>query len=153
MKNILSTAALAAALLAASVSVDARELSASDIEDRMEDLNVQVGTLESHDYADEASQEFRQCSAEVTEIQLLLSQVEVGEAGKVLYRLEARVNLIESMLERATFEALAQERETELFEIQEQADALQVELLEAEQRRSVLQQEVSAIVESMEGGQ
>lgn len=133
-----------------STSLMAREFSASDLRERMEDMNVELAELETHDFADESAAEFAQCRLEVGEIQGLLSRNEIGLAAIVVRRLEARMSLIESTLERATYEALAQERETELFEIQEQADALQVELLSAEQRRAALQEEVAAIVESME---
>jgi hypothetical protein len=150
MRRIISFLVVVLAVGGFSPSLMAREFSATEIRSRMEDMNVELATLETHDYSDESAAEFAQCRLEVGEIQGLLSRNEIGLAAIVLQRLEARMSLIESTLERATYEALAQERETELFEIQEQADALQVELLSAEQRRATLQQEVAAIVESME---
>ncbi len=150
MRNIISLLVVVLVMGGFSTSLLAREFSATELRARMEDMNVELAELETHDFSDESAAEFAQCRLEVGEIQGLLSRNEIGLAAIVLQRLEARMSLIESTLERATYEALAQERESELFEIQEQADALQVELLSAEQRRTALQDEVSAIVDSME---
>jgi hypothetical protein len=128
--------------------VFARDFSASTIRTRMEDLNVELAELETHEFADDAAGEFATCRLEVGEIQGLLARDEIGDAGAVLLRLEARKFLIESLLERATFENLAQQRETELFEMQSEADQLQVDLAATEQRRNTLQEQVSDIVES-----
>lgn len=150
MKRLLQGLVLAA-VLSAVAPVWARDYTLSSIRTRMEDLNVQMAEMATHDFADEAAGEFAQCRLEVGEIQGMLARNEVGEAAIVLQRLEARIFLIDSMLERATFEDLATERETELFEIQTEADQLQVDLTSTEQRRRQMQEQVQTIVDSMGG--
>jgi hypothetical protein len=129
-----------------------RDFSASGIRQRMEDLNVLSAQLQTHQFADEAAAEFAQTRIEVGDIQGLLARNETGQAGVVLRRLEARIFYIQSLLERAEFEDLAQQRESELFEMQQEADRLQVELTATEQQRRQLQEDVQAIVDSMERG-
>jgi hypothetical protein len=150
MKGLLHSLVLVMAL-SASVPVWAGEYTLTSIRTRMEDLNVQMAEMETHDFSDEAAGELAQCRLEVGEIQGMLARNEVGEAAIVLQRLEARMFLIESMLERATFEDLATERETELFEIQSAADQLQIDLTSTEQRRREMQGQVQTIVDSMGG--
>jgi hypothetical protein len=150
MRRLLQGLLLLTALSVA-MPVWARDYTLTSIRTRMEDLNVQMAEMETHDFADEAAGELAQCRLEVGEIQGMLARNEVGEAAIVLQRLEARMFLIQSLLERATFEDLATERETELFEIQSVADQLQIDLTSTEQRRRQMQEQVQTIVDSMGG--
>lgn len=137
-----------ALLLPAAVS--ARDMNSSEIRTRVEDLNIEMATLQTHDFADEAAQEFAQARIEVGDVQGLISQGEVARAEVVLRRLEARVSMIQSVLDRATVEHLADERESELLELQNEADTLQLELEAAQQQRNQLQDAVNAIIDAME---
>ncbi len=137
-----------ALLLPAAAS--ARDMNSSEIRTRVEDLNIEMATLQTHDFADEAAQEFAQARIEVGDVQGLISQGEVARAEVVLRRLEARVSMIRSVLDRATVEHLADERESELLELQNEADTLQLELEAAQQQRNQLQDAVNAIIDAME---
>jgi len=139
-----------AGTLAMGAPVDARDVSPAGIRTRVEDVNVQLAQLQTHEHGDEAAQEIAQARLEITDVQNLLAQGETARSEVILRRLEARVHLIESMLERATFEQLAHQRETELFEIQAEASELQIDLETAQRQRRQLQDEVETIVESME---
>lgn len=137
-----------AALTLLAAPAAARE-SAQDLQRRLEDANVLITTLETHEYADEAAAEFGQARLEVAEAQAKLTLSDYGWATIIINRLEARLSLIESTLERATIEHLADQRESELFDIQSEADRKQIELETAQQQRQQLQDEVSAIVDQM----
>lgn len=138
------------ALLALPGVANARDMNSSDMRTRVEDLNIEMATLQTHDFADEAAQEFAQARIEVGDVQGLLSQGEVARAEVVLRRLEARVSMIRSVLDRATVEHLADQRESELLELQNEADTLQLELEAAQQQRRQLQDAVNAIIDAME---
>lgn len=129
------------------------DVSSADIRERVEDINVHLAELQTHEYADDAAQELAQARLEVTDVQGLLSQGEVAQAEVVLRRLEARAFLIEGLLERATVEALAYQRESELIGLQEEADNLQLDLEAAQQQRNALQNEVQSIIDQMGGEQ
>ena len=149
--TVLASVLVAMSLLGPSTSVAGPR--SDEIRERVEDLNVIMGELDTHEFSDEAAQEFAQARLEVGDVQALLLAEEVTRAEVVLRRLEARVALIESTLDRATIEDLANERETDLFEMQTEADDLQLELEAASQQRAALQEQVSVIVEAMEEGQ
>lgn len=145
--------ALGLALLALALLLPATAMAgprSDEIRERVEDLNVMMGELDTHEFADEAAQEFAQARLEVGDVQALLLTEDITQAEVVLRRLEARVALIASTLDRATIEDLANERESELFEMQSEADDLQLELEAASQQRAALQEQVSVIVEAME---
>lgn len=130
-------------------SAEARDVSATDIRRRVEDINVEIADLEVHEHADSATREFAQARLEITDVQSQVAREEIAQAEVVLRRLEARVNLIRSSLERATVEELAQQRESELLSLQQEADELMLELETAQRRRQRLQDDVSTIVENM----
>lgn len=137
------------ATLALSTLSWAAETSSGSIRTRVEDINVQLATLGTHEHADDAAQELAQARLEVTDVQGLLSQGETAQAEVTLRRLEARTFLIESIMERATIEALSYERESDLIVLQQEADSLQIDLEAAQQRRNQLRNDVSAIIEQM----
>jgi uncharacterized protein (DUF3084 family) len=139
------------AALGTAVPVFAAETSTASVRARVEDINVELAELSTHEYADEAAQELAQARLEVTDVQGLLSQGETAQAEVTLRRLEARKFLIEALLERATMEALAYQRESELIAIQQEADELQLELEAAQQRRNQLQDQVETIIAQMGG--
>lgn len=137
------------AILVTSTMAAAAETSSGSIRTRVEDINVQLATLATHEHADDAAQELAQARLEVTDVQGLLSQGETAQAEVTLRRLEARTFLIESIMERATMEALSYERESDLILLQQEADSLQIDLEAAQQRRNQLQNDVSAIIDQM----
>ncbi len=134
---------LAAAPAAARVGDD-------ELQDRLEEASANVASLETHEMADEAALEFGQARLEIAEIQGKLTAGDYGWATIVLNRLEARIDLIESELEASTVSDLADQRETELYEITVEADERQLELETVQLRRQSLQDAVGVIVEQME---
>ncbi len=144
---------LAAGLAGSLLLGPAAEARDNDYSDRLETANAMLTRLETHDYADEAAQEFGQARLEVAEAQAKITGEDYARAEIVLNRLESRLMLAESILERATIEELADQRETEQFDMMTEADNIQVDLETAQQQRQVLQDEVSAIVDQMEAEQ
>jgi hypothetical protein len=142
----IGTGSLIAALLCAAPAL-ARQ--SDDLQDRLEEASVAVATLETHDMADDAALEFAQARLEISEIQGKLTTGDYGWATIVLNRLEARIDLIEAEVEAATVSSLADQRETELFEIMVEADEQQLALEAIQHRRQSLQDAVSVIVEQM----
>lgn len=145
----LLAAGLAGSLLIAAPA-EARD---DDYTDRLESANALLTRLETHDFADEAAQEFGQARLEVAEAQAKITGEDYARAEIILNRLESRLMLAESILQRATIDQLADQRETEQFEMMTEADTIQVELEAAQQQRQLLQDEVAAIVEQMEAEQ
>ncbi len=130
-------------------AVPAMAGAADDLQDRLEAANASIAQFDTHELADEASLELAQARLEIAEVQGKLSASDTAWATIVLNRLEARVDLIDSMLERATVEQLADQRETDLFEMTAAADEAQLQLETMQQRRQQLQDDVSAIVDQM----
>lgn len=120
-----------------------------DLRDRLEAANAAVANFETHEMADEAALEMGQARLEIAEVQGKISAADYGWATIVLNRLEARVELIESIMERATVEQLADQRETDLFDMTNEADEAQLELETVQQRRQQLQDDVAVIVDQM----
>lgn len=135
-------------LLFASAPALARDAT-DDVRTRLEAANAELSTLETHEHADEAALEFGQARLEVAEVQGKLSASDYAGAATVLNRLEARLDLINATLERVTVEVLADQRETDLYAMQTEADEKQIELESAQLRRQQLQDEVTVIVEQM----
>lgn len=144
--HLIGLGSLIAALL---MAAPAQARGDDDLQDRLEEASVTVATLETHDMADEAALEFGQARLEIAEVQGKLTAGDYGWATIVLNRLEARIDLIESELEAATVSSLADQRETELFEITVEADETQLELEALQLRRQTLQDAVGVIVEQM----
>lgn len=145
--TLIGTGSLIAALIAAAPALARGD---GDLQDRLEEASVTLATLETHDLADEAALEFGQARLEVAEIQGKLTAGDYGWATIVLNRLEARISLIESELEASTVAELADQRETELYEITTEADERQLELETIQLRRQSLQDAVGVIVEQMD---
>lgn len=149
------TRVLAAALCALAVgfggmsSAEARD-EAREFRGQIEELNATLTRLETHDFADEAAAEFGQARLEVAEAQGKITAEDYARARIILMRLESRLMLAESILDRATIEQLADQRETELFEMMTEADAVQVELEAKRQRRQELQDDVTQIISTLE---
>jgi hypothetical protein len=142
-----ASVALLLCLLLPAATVEARE---SDYRDRLEQANSELVRLEAHEFSAEAGQEFGQARLEVAEAQAQITAEDFARAEILLMRLEARLRLADSILERATIEALADERETEQFDMMSEADNVQIELHSAQQQRQQLQDNVGAIIAQME---
>lgn len=155
MKGLIVLTRVSVLLLALGIGAPAlaRDFNSDTIRDRIEDLNVQLADLETEEYSDEAAGEFAQARMEITEIQTLLGNGEVARAQVELQRLESRVALINSIIDRAIVEQLAVERETELFEMQAEADALQIELESTRQQSESLRAEVQEVIDAVEGNE
>lgn len=145
-RGCVRAAALTLAMLL-SAQAHARD---AEYRERLEEANGELIRLEAHDFADEASQEFGQARLEVAEAQAQITGEDYARAAILLMRLEARLRLANSILERATIEALADERETEQFTMMSEADSVQIELQSAQQQRQQLQDNVGAIITQME---
>ncbi|MFT4702810.1 MAG: hypothetical protein ACI81R_000497 [Bradymonadia bacterium] len=119
----------------------------------LEELNALLTQLERHDLADDAATEFGQARLEVADAQAKITAQDSARADIVLIRLESRLMLAQSILERATIEQLSDQRETELFDMMTEADGVQIELESEQAQRQQLQDEVTAIINQMEADQ
>lgn len=124
---------------------------ADDLRSRLEAANTRIVEHERSEFADEAASEFAAVRLEITDAQGLLAAGEVRQANSVILRIEARKRLIGSVIQRATFEALADQRESAAIEMLHEADNTQIEMESAIQRRQQLQDEVQSILETLQG--
>jgi hypothetical protein len=147
--SMFPAAALAVALLVSAAPAHARGTE-SEIRSVLEDVNARLAQLAASDYASDASQEIEQARLEIAEVQGKLSAQDFGWASIVLNRVAARLALIESMEQRAEVDAIAEERESELFAITREADDAQIELESLQLRRTQLQDDVRAIADAMQ---
>ena len=147
MKTYTATLALVALMLCASV---AHALSPEEVSSRMEAANSLLAELETHELRDDASQDIAVARLAITDIQTSLASEMYGKAETTLLTLEATLKLVKSQLDRGEIESLADKREADNVTVQSQADELQLELETTSSRRTDLQSQVSAIVDSLE---
>ena len=147
MKTYTATLALVALMLCASV---AHALSPEEVSSRMEAANGLLAELETHELRDDASQDIAVARLAITDIQTSLASEMYGKAETTLLTLEATLKLVKSQLDRGEIESLADKREADNVTVQSQADELQLELETTSSRRTDLQSQVSAIVDSLE---
>jgi len=147
VKTYTATLALVALLLSASV---AHALSPEEVSSRMEAASSLLAELETHELRDDASQDIAVARLAITDIQTSLASEMYGKAETTLLTLEVTLKLVESQLDRGEIESLADKREADNVTVQSQADDLQLELETTSSRRTDLQSQVSAIVDSLE---
>lgn len=147
MKTHIASLALIALMLSGS---SAQALSPEEISSRMEAASSLLAELETHELRDDASQDIASARLSMTDIQTSLASEMYGKAETTLLTLEATLKLVKSLLDRGEIEQLATKREADNVTIQTQADELQLELETTSSRRSDLQSQVSAIVDSLE---
>ena len=147
MKTYTATLALVALMLSASV---AHALSPEEVSSRMEAASSLLAELETHELRDDASQDIAVARLAITDIQTSLASEMYGKAETTLLTLEATLKLVKSQLDRGEIESLADKREADNVTVQSQADELQLELETTSSRRTDLQSQVSAIVDSLE---
>ena len=94
--------------------------------------------------------ELERARGDIDEASDRLSNNREAEAEVSVIRLENRVELIAALIEQATMEALAEEREAALIEMTREADQASVEYTSTEARRSALRDEVSGIIQQLE---
>lgn len=147
MKTYIGTLALVALMLSASV---AHALTPEEVSSRMEAASSLLAELETHELRDDASQDIAVARLAITDIQTSLASEMFGKAETTLLTLEATLKLVKSLLDRGEIESLADKREADNVTVQSQADELQLELETTSSRRTDLQSQVSAIVDSLE---
>lgn len=147
MKNHIASLALLALMLSASA---AHALSPEEVASRMETASSLLAELETHELRDDASQDIAVARLAITDIQTSLASEMYGKAETTLLTLEATLKLVKSLLDRGEIEGLADKREADNVTVQTQADELQLELETTSSRRTDLQSQVSAIVDSLE---
>ncbi len=147
MKNHIASLALIALMLTASV---AHALSPEEVASRMEAASGLLAELETHELRDDASQDIATARLAITDIQTSLASEMYGKAETTLLTLEATLKLVKSLLDRGEIDQLADKREADNVTIQTQADELQLELETTSSRRTDLQSQVSAIVDSLD---
>ncbi len=147
MKTHISSLALLVLMLSASA---ANALSPEEVASRMEAASSLLAELETHELRDDASQDIAVARLAITDIQTSLASEMYGKAETTLLTLEATLKLVKSLLDRGEIEGLADKREADNVTIQTQADELQLELETTSSRRTDLQSQVSAIVDSLE---
>ena len=128
----------------------AHALSPEQVTARMEAASSLLAELETHELRDEASQDIATARLAITDIQTRLASEMFGKAETTLNTLEATLRLVKSVLDRGEIEGLADKREADNVTIQTQADELQLELETTSARRTDLQGQVTAIVDSLE---
>ena len=143
----LASITLVALMLSAA---SAHALSPEQVTARMEAASVLLAELETHELRDEASQDIATARLAITDIQTSLASEMFGKAETTLNTLEATLKLVKSVLDRGEIEGLANKREADNVTIQTQADELQLELETTSARRTDLQGQVTAIVDSLE---
>lgn len=148
-KFVVSTAFVAVSLLAPL----AHALDAGEMQTRMVAASSKLAELETREFKDEAAQDIASARLSITEIQTSLNAEMFGKAEVALFTLEARLLLIESIIDRAVVDDLATKRESDNINIQTQADEMQLELETTSTRREQLQQQVQTIVNAMEQGE
>lgn len=147
MKTQIASLALLALMLSASV---AHALTPDEVTSRMEAASSLLAELETHELHDDASQDIAVARLAITDIQTSLASEMYGKAETTLFTLEATLKLVKSLLDRGEIENLADKREADNVNVQTQADELQLELETTSSRRTDLQSQVSAIVDSLE---
>ena len=147
MKNHIASLALLSLMLSASA---AHALSPEEVASRMETASSLLAELETHELRDDASQDIAVARLAITDIQTSLASEMYGKAETTLLTLEATLKLVKSLLDRGEIEGLADKREADNVTVQTQADELQLELETTSSRRTDLQSQVSAIVDSLE---
>ena len=147
MKKHLASLTLIALMLSASA---AHALSPEEVTTRMEAASSLLAELETHELRDEASQDIATARLAITDIQTSLASEMFGKAETTLLTLEATLKLVKSVLDRGEIEGLADKREADNVTIQTQADELQLELETTSARRTDLQGQVAAIVDSLQ---
>jgi hypothetical protein len=147
VKNHIASLALLALMLSASA---AHALSPEEVASRMETASSLLAELETHELRDDASQDIAVARLAITDIQTSLASEMYGKAETTLLTLEATLKLVKSLLDRGEIEGLADKREADNVTVQTQADELQLELETTSSRRTDLQSQVSAIVDSLE---
>ena len=148
MKTHIASLVLIASLLSASTAQAA--LSPEEVASRMETASSLLAELETHELRDDASQDIATARLSITDIQTSLASAMYGKAETTLLTLEATLKLVKSLLDRGEIDQLADKREADNVTIQTQADELQLELETTSSRRTDLQGQVSAIVDSLE---
>jgi len=147
VKNHIASLALLSLMLSASA---AHALSPEEVASRMETASSLLAELETHELRDDASQDIAVARLAITDIQTSLASEMYGKAETTLLTLEATLKLVKSLLDRGEIEGLADKREADNVTVQTQADELQLELETTSSRRTDLQSQVSAIVDSLE---
>lgn len=147
VKKHLASLTLIALLVSGSA---AHALPAAEVTSRMEAASSLLAELETHELRDEASQDIATARLAITDIQTSLASEMLGKAALTLFTLEATLKLVKSVLDRGEIEGLANKREADNVTIQTQADELQLELETTSARRTDLQGQVTAIVDSLQ---
>lgn len=140
---------LLAALL---VLLAASPVFAQGLRDRLNAAREQLADLSTQDNADVAAREVERARIDIDEASDHLSNHREELAEVSVIRLENRVKLIGAMIEQATVDAQAQERESAAIEMTREADQAQVASESAELRRARLREEVDEILQQLEVG-
>ena len=141
--------ALISALLLVLTAVPVR---AQGLRDRLNGAREELAEYSAHEMADVAAREIERARIDIDEAADFLANRREELAQVSVIRLENRVKLVAALLERATVEALAEERESAAIEMTREADQAQVASESAELRRTRLREEVEEIFQQLELG-
>ena len=125
---------------------------AEELRDRLSTQRERMAELSADQAANNADVtiELERARGDIDEASDRLSNNREAEAEVSVIRLENRVELIAALIEQATMEALAEDREAALIEMTREADQASVEYTSTEARRSALRDEVSGIIQQLE---
>lgn len=148
MRQLLPT--LLASLLLLGMLVSGAAASEA-LEQRLATVNASLVELERNPLTDEGQAEIARARLELTRVERHLADGDTARASSILVRLEAREQYLRSVVDRASMEALADQRESEANDMLREANQAQLELESALRQRMRLQENVNQIVESLEG--
>jgi chromosome segregation ATPase len=143
---------LAAVLLLGMTAGTAWATSATELQNRLNAAREHLAQLGTDPMADTAATEIEHARIDIDEASQRLTNHLEELAEVSVIRLENRVKLIEAMIQQATVEALADERESAAVDMTQQADQAQVQYESTEARRTALRSDVSEILEQLEVG-
>jgi len=142
---------LGAALLLGAMGRTALADDEGELRDRLNTAREHLAELGADPSADvAAAREIERARIDIDEAADRLANHREELAEVSVIRVENRVKLIEALIEQATIEALAEERESATISMTREADQAQVQYESTEARRDALRSEVSEILQQLE---
>ncbi len=124
-----------------------------DLRDRLNEAREHLAELGADPSADiVAAREIERARIDIDQAADRLANHREELAEVAVIRVENRVKLIEAVIDQATMDELAEERESANIAMTREADQAQVQYEATEARRDALREEVSEILQQLEVG-
>jgi len=124
----------------------------ADLRERIAQARERLADLRTDELADAASRDLERAAMDIDEANDFLTNRRAELAEVAVIRLENRLTLIAALIEQATVEDLANQRETASIQMTREADQAQVAYEASEARRQALRTQVSEILNQLEVG-